>query len=53
MRFRVLATVVRNALVRLEIMANRLLRRESPPHAPGIFHIETSGACNIKCRFCA
>ena len=53
MRFRVLATIVRNALVRLEIMANRLLRREFVPDGPGIFHIETSGACNLKCRFCA
>lgn len=53
MRFRVLATVVRNALVRLEIAANRLLGREFIPDGAGIFHIETSGACNLKCRFCA
>lgn len=53
MRFRVLATVLRNALVRLEITANRLLGREFIPDGPGVFHIETSGACNLKCRFCA
>jgi len=53
MRFRVLATVIRNAVVRLEIAANRLLRREFIPDGAGVFHIETSGACNLKCRFCA
>ena len=53
MRFRVLATIVRNALVRLEITANRLLRREFIPDGAAVFHIETSGACNLKCRFCA
>lgn len=53
MRFRVLATVIRNALVRLEIRANRLLGREFIPDGAGMFHIETSGACNLKCRFCA
>lgn len=53
MRFRVLATVVRNALVRMEIMLNRMLKREFIPADAAVFHIETSGACNLKCRFCA
>lgn len=53
MRFRVLATVIRNAIVRMEIMANRVLKREFIPAGAGVFHIETSGACNLKCRFCA
>ncbi|MGQ0524256.1 MAG: radical SAM/SPASM domain-containing protein [Betaproteobacteria bacterium] len=37
----------------MEIMANRLLKREFIPAGPGVFHIETSGACNLKCCFCA
>lgn len=53
MRFRVLATVVRNALVRMEVMLNRALKREFIPADAAVFHIETSGACNLKCRFCA
>ena len=53
MRFRVLATVIRNTLVRLESAAIRLLGREFIPDGAGVFHIETSGACNLKCRFCA
>lgn len=53
MRFRVLATIIRNAIVRMEIMANRVLQREFIPAGAGVFHIETSGACNLKCRFCA
>jgi MoaA/NifB/PqqE/SkfB family radical SAM enzyme len=53
MRFRVLATVVRNALVRMEITLNRVLKREFIPADAAVFHIETSGACNLKCRFCA
>ncbi|HET7598361.1 MAG TPA: radical SAM protein [Burkholderiales bacterium] len=53
MRLRVLATIIRNALVRLEIGANRLLGRQFIPDGAATFHIETSGACNLKCRFCA
>lgn len=33
-------------------MVNRVLGREFIPR-DGVFHIETSGACNLKCRFCA
>jgi MoaA/NifB/PqqE/SkfB family radical SAM enzyme len=53
MRFRVLATVIRNTLIRFEIMVNRLLKREFIPAEDAVFHLETSGACNLKCRFCA
>lgn len=34
-------------------MVNRLLKREFIPADGSVFHIETSGACNLKCRFCA
>jgi MoaA/NifB/PqqE/SkfB family radical SAM enzyme len=52
MRFRVLATIIRNSLIRVEILINRLLKREFIP-TDAVFHIETSSACNLKCRFCA
>ena len=53
LRLRVLATVIRNTLIRFEIMINRALKREFIPAGDAVFHVETSGACNLKCRFCA
>jgi MoaA/NifB/PqqE/SkfB family radical SAM enzyme len=53
MRFRVLATIIRNTLIRFEITVNRLLKREFIPAEDAVFHLETSGACNLKCWFCA
>lgn len=40
-------------LVRVEIALNRLLGREFIPADLGAFNIETTSACNLKCRFCA
>ncbi|HUP95928.1 MAG TPA: radical SAM protein [Burkholderiales bacterium] len=44
---------LKNLLIRLEIGVNRVLRREFIRRDRSLFHIETSGACNLKCRFCA
>ena len=44
---------LRNLLVRLEIGVNRMLGRQFIPRDRTLFHIETSSACNLKCRFCA
>lgn len=48
-----LAKAARNLVSRMEIDANHLLRREFVPPARDMLYIETSGACNLKCRFCA
>ena len=48
-----IATQLRNLLVRLEIGVNRALGRQFIPRDRTLFHIETSSACNLKCRFCA
>ena len=48
-----LATGLRNLLVRIEIGVNRALGRQFIPRDRTLFHIETSSACNLKCRFCA
>jgi MoaA/NifB/PqqE/SkfB family radical SAM enzyme len=53
MRLRVLENRLRNVLIRGEIFVNRLLGREFIPADLGAFDIETSSACNLKCRFCA
>ena len=53
MKLRVLGNVVRNALIKTEILVNRYMKREFIPVDLGIFHIETSSTCNLKCRFCA
>ena len=42
-----------NLLIRLEIGVNRALGREFIKKNSTLFHIETSSACNLKCRFCA
>lgn len=44
---------LRNLLIRLEIGVNRALGREFIQRDRSLFHIETSSACNLKCRFCA
>ena len=44
---------IRNFVVRLEIAVNRALGRQFIPSDRTLFHIETSSACNLKCRFCA
>ena len=48
-----IATQLRNLLVRIEIGVNRALGRQFIPRDRTLFHIETSSACNLKCRFCA
>ncbi|GAB2896044.1 hypothetical protein GCM10027093_34630 [Paraburkholderia jirisanensis] len=44
---------VRKVVTGLEITVNRLLGREFVDARPGIMAIEVTGACNLKCRFCA
>jgi sulfatase maturation enzyme AslB (radical SAM superfamily) len=50
---RILGARLKNVLIRPEILVNRLLGREFIPADLGAFNIETSSACNLKCRFCA
>src|ERR671914_1973413 len=47
------ANYVRNLLIRLEIGVNHALGRQFIQRDRSLFHIETSSACNLKCRFCA
>src|SRR5262245_42582337 len=47
------ANQLRNLLIRLEIGVNRALGRQFIQRDRSLFHIEPSGACNLKCRFCA
>jgi len=49
----VVAKAARNLLSKVEIVINRSFGREFVPADRDIFCIETSGACNLKCRFCA
>src|SRR5215218_3005172 len=44
---------LRNLVIRAEIGLNRALGREFIQRDRSLFHIETSSACNLKCRFCA
>lgn len=53
MKLRVLERAVKRVLVKAEIFVNRRLGREFIPVDLGPFNIETSSACNLKCRFCA
>lgn len=48
-----LASRFKNLIVRFEIGLNRTLGRQFIPADRSLFHIETSSACNLKCRFCA
>ena len=47
------ANYLRNLLIRLEIGVNHALGRQFIQKDRSLFHIETSSACNLKCRFCA
>src|SRR5688572_12375523 len=47
------ANYLRNLLIRLEIGVNHALGRQFIQRDRSLFHIETSSACNLKCRFCA
>jgi MoaA/NifB/PqqE/SkfB family radical SAM enzyme len=53
MKLRILERAVKNVAVKAEIFVNRRLGREFIPAEIGVFNIETSSACNLKCRFCA
>lgn len=53
MRLRIAGKILRNAVIHLEILFNRIFKREFIPVELGAFNIETSSACNLKCRFCA
>lgn len=52
MNLAVLAKSARNVLSTIEIKFNRLAGREFVP-IDEFLNIETSSACNLKCRFCA
>jgi MoaA/NifB/PqqE/SkfB family radical SAM enzyme len=47
------ANYLRNLAIRAEIGVNRALGRQFIQRDRTLFHIETSSACNLKCRFCA
>ena len=47
------ANCLRNLVIRAEIGLNRALGRQFIQRDRTLFHIETSSACNLKCRFCA
>ena len=47
------ANHLRNLLIRMEIGFNHALGRQFIQRDRSLFHIETSSACNLKCRFCA
>ncbi|MCL2591645.1 MAG: hypothetical protein FWD67_12455 [Betaproteobacteria bacterium] len=44
---------VRKIVTGVETMANRTLGREFIDALPSVMAIEVTGACNLKCRFCA
>jgi sulfatase maturation enzyme AslB (radical SAM superfamily) len=48
-----LAKAARSLVNRVEIDTNRFLRREFVPAGRDLLYVETSGVCNLKCRFCA
>src|SRR5215208_3780392 len=47
------AKYLRNLLIRFEIGVNHALGRQFIQKDRSLFHIETSSACNLKCKFCA
>jgi sulfatase maturation enzyme AslB (radical SAM superfamily) len=53
MRLRLLERTIKHLLVRAETFVNRRRGREFIPATTETFCIETSGACNFNCRFCA
>ena len=53
MNFRLLEKSLKPFFLKLESGFNKRLGREYIPVDLGSFNIETSSACNLKCRFCA
>jgi hypothetical protein len=53
MKLRLLEKSLRGPLISFEVVLNRLLDRQFIPKEIRTFNIETSSACNLKCRFCA
>lgn len=53
MKLRILERPLKALLVRIESAFNRRGGREYIPATTETFCIETTGACNLKCRFCA
>jgi MoaA/NifB/PqqE/SkfB family radical SAM enzyme len=53
MKLRLLERGLRNLIIRSEVFVNRKRGKEFIPAISETFCIETSGACNFKCRFCA
>jgi sulfatase maturation enzyme AslB (radical SAM superfamily) len=52
-KLRILERSLKNLVLRAEHLANRRAGREFIPAFTETFCIEVSGACNLKCRFCA
>ncbi|MCG2575513.1 radical SAM protein [Dechloromonas sp. XY25] len=52
-RLRLLEKSLKRIYLKLESAFNRRLGHEYIPLDLGAFNIETSSACNLKCRFCA
>ena len=53
MKLRLLEKSLKPYFLKLESDVNKRLGREFIPTDLGSFNIETSSACNLKCRFCA
>lgn len=53
MKLRILERPLKALLVKIESAFNRRAGREYIPATTETFCIETTGACNLKCRFCA
>jgi sulfatase maturation enzyme AslB (radical SAM superfamily) len=53
MRLRAFERLIKGAVGRAEVQVNSWLGREFIPRDSSLFHIETSSACNLNCRFCA
>ena len=50
--FRILEKKLKYLFTRLELPLNRLRKRDFIPAKFDEFHIETTSACNLKCKFC-
>ncbi|MCX8085343.1 MAG: radical SAM protein [Rhodocyclaceae bacterium] len=53
LNLRIIEGYLKGHLVGLESAINRWLGRQFIPRKISTFNIETSSACNLKCRFCA
>lgn len=53
MKLRLIEKSLKPRYLRIESSINKLLGRAFIPRDLGAFNIETSSACNLKCRFCA